>query len=217
MSEPRIEYKIVLIGNTAVGKTSLFKKLTTGVFSERNISTIGMDKKTMTLEIEVNKDNETIKKKVNISFIDTAGQERFRAITKLYFKESDGILLLYDITNRESFKNVGTWIETIHESIGNHSDSKYVIILIGNKLDLIGVDGKVREVEEEEGKEICEEKGLIWGGECSVKTIEMDDLKNKFTGYVKLIYEKVGEKIVTKQFVNKISGNKMKTQKKAFC
>ena len=217
MPEPRIEYKIVLIGNTAVGKTSLFKKLTTGVFSERNISTIGMDKKTMTLEIEVNKDNETIKKPVNISFIDTAGEERFRAITKLYFKESDGILLLYDITNRESFKNVGTWIETIHESIGNHSDSKYVIILIGNKLDLIGVDGKVREVEEEEGKEICEEKGLIWGGECSVKTIEMDDLKNKFTGYVKLIYEKVGEKIVTKQFVNKITGNKMKAQKKSFC
>jgi len=217
MSEPKIEYKIVLIGNTAVGKTSLFKKLTTGVFSERNISTIGMDKKTMTLEIEVNKYNETIKKPVNISFIDTAGEERFRAITKLYFKESDGILLLYDITNRDSFKNVETWIETIHESIGHHSDSKYIIILIGNKLDLIGVDGKIREVEEEEGQEICDEKGLIWGGECSVKTIEMDELKNKFTGYVKLIYDKVGQKVVTKQFVNKISGNKMKTQKKAFC
>jgi len=217
MSEPRIEYKIILIGNTAVGKTSLFKKLTTGVFSERNISTIGMDKKTMSLEIEVNKDNETIKRQVNISFIDTAGQERFRAITKLYFKESDGILLLYDITNRESFKNVETWVETIHESLGHHMNSKYIIILIGNKLDLIGVDGKVREVEEEEGKGVCDEKGLIWGGETSVKTIELDDLKQKFTGYVKLIYDKVGEKIVAKQFVNKISGKKKKDEKKSFC
>ena len=217
MSEPRIEYKIILIGNTAVGKTSLFKKLTTGVFSERNISTIGMDKKTMSLEIEVNKDNETIKRQVNISFIDTAGQERFRAITKLYFKESDGILLLYDITNRESFKNVETWVETIHESLGHPMNSKYIIILIGNKLDLIGVDGKVREVEEEEGKGVCDEKGLIWGGETSVKTIELDDLKQKFTGYVKLIYDKVGEKIVAKQFVNKISGKKKKDEKKSFC
>jgi len=216
ISETKIEYKIVLIGNTSVGKTSLFKKLTTGVFSERNISTIGMDKKTMPLEIEVNKDNETIKKNVNISFIDTAGQERFRAITKLYFKESDGILLLYDITNRESFKNVETWVETIHDSLGNHMNSKYLIILIGNKIDLIGVDGKVREVEEDEGKDVCEEKGLVWGGETSVKTIEMDDLKKKFTGYVKLIYDKVGEKVVTKQFVNKITGKK-KAEKKSFC
>ena len=210
MSEQKIEYKVILIGNSAVGKTSLFKKLTTGQFSEKNISTIGMDKKTLEVEIESNG-----KKPVEISLVDTAGQERFRAITKNYFKESDGILLLYDVTNIESFKNVEIWIESIHESLGNHKDSKYVIFLIGNKIDLIGIDGKERMVTEEEAKSICQEKNLVWGGECSVKNIEFSELQEKFKNYVKKIYEKVGEKIVTTQVVKKMDNYKKK--KKRFC
>ena len=210
MSEQKIEYKVILIGNSAVGKTSLFKKITTGQFSEKNISTIGMDKKTLEVEIESNG-----KKPVEISLVDTAGQERFRAITKNYFKESDGILLLYDVTNLESFKNVEIWIESIHESLGNHKDSKYVIFLIGNKIDLIGIDGKERMVTEEEAKSICQEKNLVWGGECSVKNIEFSELQEKFKNYVKKIYEKVGEKIVTTQVVKKMDNYKKK--KKRFC
>ena len=210
MSEQKIEYKVILIGNSAVGKTSLFKKLTTGQFSEKNISTIGMDKRTLEVEIESNG-----KKPVEISLVDTAGQERFRAITKNYFKESDGILLLYDVTNTESFKNVEIWIESIHESLGNHKDSKYVIFLIGNKIDLIGVDGKERMVTEEEAKNICQEKDLVWGGECSVKNIEFSELQEKFQNYVKVIYDKVGEKIVTTQVVKKMDNYKKK--KKRFC
>ena len=210
MSEQKIEYKVILIGNSAVGKTSLFKKLTTGQFSEKNISTIGMDKRTLEVEIESNG-----KKPVVISLVDTAGQERFRAITKNYFKESDGVLLLYDVTNIESFKNVEIWIESIHESLGNHKDSKYVIFLIGNKIDLIGVDGKERMVTEEEAKNICQEKDLVWGGECSVKNIEFSELQEKFKNYVKVIYDKVGEKIVTTQVVKKMDNYKKK--KKRFC
>ena len=210
MSEQKIEYKVILIGNSAVGKTSLFKKITTGQFSEKNISTIGMDKKTLEVEIESNG-----KKPVEISLVDTAGQERFRAITKNYFKESDGILLLYDVTNLESFKNVEIWIESIHESLGNHKDSKYVIFLIGNKIDLIGIDGKERMVTEEEAKSICQEKNLVWGGECSVKNIEFSELQEKFKNYVKVIYDKVGEKIVTTQVVKKMDNYKKK--KKKFC
>ena len=210
MSEQKIEYKVILIGNSAVGKTSLFKKLTTGQFSEKNISTIGMDKRTLEVEIESNG-----KKPVEISLVDTAGQERFRAITKNYFKESDGVLLLYDVTNIESFKNVEIWIESIHESLGNHKDSKYVIFLIGNKIDLIGVDGKERMVTEEEAKNICQEKDLVWGGECSVKNIEFSELQEKFQNYVKVIYDKVGEKIVTTQVVKKMDNYKKK--KKRFC
>ena len=211
MSDQKIDYKVVLIGNTAVGKTSLFKKLTTGQFSEKNISTIGMDKKTLQVEIESN--NEI--KPVEISLVDTAGQERFRAITKNYFKESDGILLLYDVTNIESFKNVEIWIDSIHESIGNHKDSKYIIFLIGNKIDLIGIDGRERMVTEDDAKKICEEKSLVWGGECSVKNIEFSELQEKFKNYVKVIYDKVGEKIVTTQVVKKMDNYKKK--KKKFC
>ena len=169
-----------------------------------------MDKRTLEVEIESNG-----KKPVEISLVDTAGQERFRAITKNYFKESDGVLLLYDVTNIESFKNVEIWIESIHESLGNHKDSKYVIFLIGNKIDLIGVDGKERMVTEEEAKNICQEKDLVWGGECSVKNIEFSELQEKFQNYVKVIYDKVGEKIVTTQVVKKMDNYKKK--KKRFC
>ncbi len=214
MDDKKIEYKVILIGNTAVGKTSLFKKLTSGQFSEKNISTIGMDKKSLQVEIEVYENNTKVNKNVEISLVDTAGQERFRAITKSYFKESDGILLLYDITNKDSFKNVETWINSINESLGNHQNSKYIIILIGNKIDLIGVEGKEREVTEEEGENTCKEKDLVWGGECSVKNIDNDELQQKFQNYVKLIYDKVGEKVVKQ---NSKSLEKYQKKKKGFC
>ena len=210
MSDSSIDYKVVLIGNSGVGKTSLFKKITTGQFSEKNISTIGMDKKTLSLEIEVNQDNQIVKKEVNVSLVDTAGEERFRSITKNYFKESDGILLLYDVTNKETFKNVEGWIDSIHESLGNHNNSKYLIFLIGNKTDLIGVDDYQRDVQEEEGRTKCEEKSLVWGGETSVKNIELTELKDLFKDYVKKIYDKVGEKIVTKQVTKKMDSYKKK-------
>ena len=216
MSESPIDYKIVLIGNSAVGKTSLFKKLTTGQFSEKNISTIGMDKKTMPVELEVYENKKVVKKEVNISLVDTAGQERFRSITKNYYKESDGILLLYDVTNKETFKNVEGWINSIHNSLGNHKNSKYIIILIGNKIDLIGTDDFTREVEEDEAKSTCEEKSLVWGGETSVKDIEFDKLEELFKEYVKIIYDKIGEKIVTKQVSKKMDGYKKK-KKRPFC
>lgn len=210
-----LEYKITLIGNSTVGKTSLFKKLTTGEFSNKIISTIGMDKRSLTTEIDVNIKNKIIQKNVNISLVDTAGQERFRAITKSYFKGSDGILLLYDVTNKDSFKNVELWLESIHESLGNHKDSKYIIILIGNKKDLIGCDGYERAVSEEESKNVCTEKGLIWGGEMSVKLIEEKELEKLFKKYVKHIYNIVGEK--EKKQISKKVGSYKKKKKNLFC
>lgn len=215
MADKKIEYKIVLIGNTAVGKTSLFKKLSTKVFTEKNISTIGMDKKTIPVEVEVNENNKKVNKKVDISLIDTAGQERFRAITKTYFKGSDGILLLYDVTNKETFNNVSVWIDSIHEAIGEHKNSKYIIILIGNKTDLIGVNGKEREVTEEEAESFCAEKDLKWGGETSVKAIEYEELLKKFQTYVIQIYEKVGAKEVVSQ--NKVELDKYKKKEQRGC
>jgi len=212
MSEENIEYKVVLIGNTAVGKTSLFKKISTKEFSEKNISTIGMDKKTLQFDLDIN----GAKKEFSISLVDTAGQERYRSITKSYYKESDGILLLYDVTNKDSYKNVNIWMDSITEVMGNHKESKYVIILIGNKIDLIGVDGKERAVTEDEAKSMCIEKNIVWGGECSVKTIDYSELEEKFKNYVKLIYDKVGEKKVVKQNI-KSMGQYKKKGKKGFC
>ena len=208
MASKIISYKIILIGNSGVGKTSIFRKLSTGEFLAKNISTIGIDKKT--LDYTINIKNE--KKNFSISLFDTAGQEKFRAVTKSYFKESEGILLMYDITDKKSFDNVEIWINSIRDSIGNNSN--FVIILIGNKLDLIGKEGKEREVTEEDAKEACEKFNMIWGKELSTKDITNIDLKNMFEEYVKNIFEKVGTKEGTEQ---KIKGVGKYKKKKKFC
>jgi len=214
MSEP-IDYNVILIGNSAVGKTSLFKKIMTGNFSEKNISTIGMDRKTIPIDAEVDDQGKKVTKNFNISLIDTAGEERFKSITKTYFKGADCILLIYDVTNRESYDNVSMWIDSIHESIGNHETSKYIIILIGNKIDLIGVDGRTRAVEESEAIAKCQETKLNWGGECSAKTFTADDLKNLIKGYINKIYEKIGSKASNHQHSKQLAKNNK--QKKKFC
>ena len=214
--DEKIEYKVVLCGNSAVGKTSIFKKITTGEFYEKNISTIGMDKRTIPLEIEVEEKGNSVKKQIDISLIDTAGQERFKAITKSYYKDSDGVLLIYDITKKESYDKLNGWIESIYEALGNTQNSQYMIFLIGNKLDLIGVDGKVREIDEKVAQQKCIENNLVWGGECSAKTFSDTQLIEFLTQYVKKIYEKIGPKIVKKQIVRKIAERKRKKKNKCF-
>ena len=204
-----INYKFILIGNSGVGKTSIFRKLSTGEFHEKNISTIGIEKKSLDVSIEIDKDGKKEKKTFNISFFDTAGQEKFRAVTLSYYKETDGILLLYDITDRKSFDNVSIWVNSIKEAIEGN-ESKYAIILIGNKLDLVEEEKKERQVTEEEAKEACETYKMIWGGERSTKTIKFEELNELFAEYVKEVYKKVGIKVTGKQTSKKIGNYKKK-------
>ena len=190
MSE--VDYKVILLGNTGVGKTCFFKKLTTGKFMEKTIPTIGLDRKTVNTNFDVDKSGEIENKNFHINLFDTAGQEKYRVISKNYYRRSDGILILYDITNRQSFDDVNKWINEINEYINDKE--KCAIILIGNKSDLI--ENNKREVNEEEAKEICFNHHIIWGGEISIKTIDINELKELFDVYVKKIYEKAGENIV---------------------
>ena len=82
----------------------------------------------------------------------------------------DGVLLLYDVTYRDSFDNIHSWLGSIINILGENDQTKYCIFLIGNKKDLIGRDGNDRYVEEEEAIKLCEENNIIWGGEISAKT-----------------------------------------------
>ena len=211
MSQDDLEYKIILIGNGMVGKTCLFRKLKTGDFLDTNISTIGVEKVSFDINI-TNKQNQ--KKKIDVSLFDTAGQEKFRAVTRQYFKGTDGVLLLYDITNRDSFENVEIWINSLSESIENTKDTKYVIILYGNKTDLIGKLGKKREVEEEEAYNICQQFNMTWGGEISIKEYSKDELMKLFEKNIQEIYDIIGERSKNNQKVKKI---KKHTKKKKCC
>ena len=108
-----IEYKLILLGDTSVGKTCLFKKITTGVFMDKNVSTVGIDRRTIDLKCEFDENGKKIEKNISISLTDTAGQERFKAITRSYYKGSDAAILIYDITDKKTFNHVKEWIESI--------------------------------------------------------------------------------------------------------
>ena len=206
----KITYKIIIIGDSAVGKTCIFKKITSNTFNEKSISTIGMDRRTLFFTIKDSKGSDL---EIEVQLWDTAGQERFRSITATYYKSSQGLLLMYDITKRETFSNVENWIENVNDSLGNNND--YLIVLMGNKLDLVKNNPEARDVSEEEAQKICQDKNIYWGGECSAKDFSEEELKNIFTKYTQEIYKKVGVNIVKGEMVT-LNNNDNK-KKKSFC
>lgn len=196
-SENKITYKMIIVGDSAVGKTCIFKKITSGDFSEKSISTIGVDRRT--LNFTINSEGKEIE--IDVQLWDTAGQERFRSITSSYYKSSQGLLLMYDITRKETFDNIENWIKSIRDSLGE--EEKYLIVLIGNKVDLANEKPESREVTLEEAENICNEKKVYWGGECSAKDFTEKELNELFTKYTEEIYKKVGQNIIKAQKVEK--------------
>ena len=194
----KITYKMIIIGDSAVGKTCIFKKITTGTFSEKSISTIGMDRRTLSFTIKNKEGNDL---EIEVQLWDTAGQERFRSITNSYYKSSQGLLLMYDITKRETFDNIENWLQNIKDSIG--AEEKYLIVLIGNKVDLVNADPDSRTVTNEEAENLCKQNNIFWGGECSAKDFTEEQLKDIFTNYTQEIYKKVGVNISKGQVVTK--------------
>ena len=194
----KITYKMIIIGDSAVGKTCIFKKIISGTFTEKSISTIGMDRRTLSFNIKNSEGNDL---EIDVQLWDTAGEERFRSITTSYYKASQGLLLMYDITRRDTFDNVENWIKSIKDSLGE--EEKYVVVLIGNKVDLAKANPESREVTTEEAENICKEKNIFWGGECSAKDFSEEELNEIFTKYTQEIYKKVGINIMKAQKVEK--------------
>ena len=154
INKKEIKYKILVLGDQAVGKTCFLLKYTNDSFNEMNLSTVGVEvyPKEVTLENG---------KKVLAQIWDTAGQERFRSICKNYYKGAQGIILMFEVINKESFKNVKSWLDLLK----NEVSEKVSIILVGNKIDL---ENK-REVSKEEGEEMAKKYGLSYF-ETSAKT-----------------------------------------------
>ena len=193
-NEPDIIYKFILIGDSNVGKNDIFKKIAYSEFNQNNIATIGIDYKSLNYEIEIEENGKKIKKKVRINLLDTSGQDRFRSIIKGYINNSNGIIIVYDITNRSSFDNVIGWIKFIEEKFGNCEQMKACIFLIGNKKDLVeGEEGeKRREVQINEAENLAEKYDLIWGGECSAKEYTKKQFDEIFIKFTQIIYSKYG-------------------------
>ena len=147
-------YKVLLLGDSTVGKTCVLLKYTDKIFQDTHMMTIGLDYRLKTMKLQNGQD-------VKLQIWDTAGQDRFHSLTRNYFKGAHGIILLYDITTQSSFDNVSKWIKQIKED----ASEKVVIILVGNKIDL----EHKRAIPTEEGEKIAEDFGLIFF-ECSAKT-----------------------------------------------
>merc|ERR1711883_18175 len=117
-------FKLLLIGDSGVGKSCLLLRFADDTYTESYISTIGVDFKIRTIEL----DGKTIK----LQIWDTAGQERFKTITSSYYKGAHGIIVTYDITDRDSFAKVSEWMSEVDK----HANENISRILVGNKKDL---------------------------------------------------------------------------------
>ena len=201
-----IEYKFILLGDSSVGKSCIFKRLTGNSFSENQISTLGTEKAIINFdELEIDKNT---RQNFKIVLFDTAGQERYRAITKSYFRDSQGIVLIYSIVDEESFKHIEAWLDSIKDSLSDWKRSGYIVMLLGNKLDIAEENKEQRMILKEEAEKICSEQGIYWGGECSAKTFDENKFKEIFEKFMKQIYLKLGND------VKNINNNKSQISRK---
>ena len=145
-TEPDFLLKIVLIGDSGVGKTNLLSRFTRDQFNPDSKSTIGVEFATKTLEIE----GKTVKAQI----WDTAGQERYRAITSAYYRGAIGALLLYDISASLTFNSLQRWLQELREN----ADSNIVVMLVGNKCDL----QELRAVGTDEGIGFSKSENLLF-------------------------------------------------------
>jgi len=193
-------FKVLLIGDSGVGKSSLLLKFTDRVFTDHYISTIGVDFKIQTLQMD--------DKIIKLQLWDTAGQERFRTITTSYYRGAHGIIIVFDITDKESFANIKTWMT----EIDRFASDNVCKILIGNKSDL----EKQRQVSKEYDKELANKYKIDYI-EASAK--DSTNVQQLFVELTRQIKEANVQKHITNINEEKVNliGQDITLQSKSYC
>ena len=171
-------FKVVLIGDSGVGKSNILSRFTRNEFSLESKSTIGVEFATRSIQV----DGKTVKAQI----WDTAGQERYRAITSAYYRGAVGALLVYDITKGVTFENVERWLKELRD----HADSNIVIMLVGNKSDL----RHLRSVQTEDAKAFSEKEGLSF---IETSALEATNVEESFQIILSEIYGILSKKALT--------------------
>ncbi|KAL8128782.1 hypothetical protein V2J09_017937 [Rumex salicifolius] len=171
-------FKIVIIGDSAVGKSNLLSRYARNEFNMHSKATIGVEFQTQNLEIDG--------KEVKAQIWDTAGQERFRAVTSAYYRGAVGALLVYDISRSSTFDSVSRWLDELN----SHCDTTVGKMLVGNKCDM----ENIRAVSMEEGKILAEENGLFFM-ETSAK--DSINVKSAFEMLIRDIFNKLSRKALS--------------------
>jgi len=168
-------FKVVLIGDSGVGKSNLLSRFTRNEFNLESKSTIGVEFATRSIQV----DSKTIKAQI----WDTAGQERYRAITSAYYRGAVGALLVYDIAKHVTYENVNRWLKELRD----HADSNIVIMLVGNKSDL----RHLRAVPTEEAKQFAAENNLSF---IETSALDASNVELAFQNILTEIYRIVSNK-----------------------
>ena len=158
--------QLLIIGDSTVGKTSILSRFANGTFNSNYLATVGLDNFT--------KDETIDDKNVHIKIWDTAGQERYKALTKGFFRNAEGIMIVYDVTNQESFENLKNWIQSIKDNMGNDFLERIPVVIIGNK-----IDSDEREIKTEDAESFCKQQNYPYF-ETSSKTGENIDNTIRF-------------------------------------
>lgn len=187
--------KVIVIGDSTVGKTALLLKYVEGVYTSTTM-TIGIDFKNKNIQIDG--------KEIKLQLWDTAGQERFKTISVSYFRRAHGIALLYDVSNTQSFEHVPSWLD----SVAQNTLRKVPLILIGNKCDL------ALKVKVEEGKQMAQDNDVPFFL-TSAKTGE--GVEEAFTSLAKMILKDQGQLEDNSQGGNVIIDEEQDTKEKKKC
>ena len=171
IEEYEMMVKVILIGDSGVGKTNIMSKFLKNQFMEESKATIGVEFGSKLFNHEGHK--------IKAQIWDTAGQEKYKAITGAYYKGSKGALVVYDITQKKTFENIEKWVNDLKAA----GDPKITIILIGNKNDL---DDK-RQVSKDQGEEKARSFGCAF---LETSAYSGDNIDKAFNYMVKEIYEK---------------------------
>jgi len=173
---PDVEFKLMMLGDSGVGKTAILRRYCDDNFDAKWINTIGIDFKMKNVEIE--------DKRVRLQIWDTAGQERFQAMAHSFYRGAAGILLVYDITNLDSFEHVEKWMN----SIKTHGSDDVIVTLIGNKSDIIAH----RNVSISKGQELAKQYKVDFF-ETSAKTTE--NIDDAFSNLSAKVFKKQIDKL----------------------
>ncbi|KAF7836673.1 ras-related protein RABA1f [Senna tora] len=168
-------FKLVLIGDSGVGKSNLLSRFTRNEFSLESKSTIGVEFATRSIRVD--------DKIVKAQIWDTAGQERYRAITSAYYRGAVGALLVYDVTRHVTFENAERWLKELRD----HTDTNIVVMLVGNKADL----RHLRAVSTEDAKSFAEKENTFFMETSALESMNVED---SFTEVLTQIYRVVSRK-----------------------
>ena len=155
-------FKILTIGESGVGKTCILRRFVEDKFLKNHLATIGIDFKTKNIIVDG--------VQVKLKIWDTAGQERFRNITNQYYKGADGIILVYDVTDRLSFEKIREWMNQIKQ---NTTENEIGLVLLGNKCD-----ADPREIYESDGIELGKELGIQYFESSAMNNINISESFN---------------------------------------